>query len=97
MQTLESILTTLREHKSDLQERYGIRNLAVFGSYARGEQTPESDIDIMVELGDVQLGMEYFQLVYDLRDLFSQRVDVVSRGALKPRQFDHIQNDLQYI
>ncbi|SEH06053.1 nucleotidyltransferase family protein [Candidatus Venteria ishoeyi] len=93
---LTGILRILRVHKKQLQAHYGIRRLAVFGSRARGEQDSESDIDILVELGDTPLGLRYFALVREIAALFPVKTDVVSRTALKPRYFEAIKEDLHY-
>ena len=93
--TLLDILTTLRQHKSRLQDRYGIRRLAVFGSYARGEQKLDSDIDILVELGEKPLGMAYFSLVREIAALFPIKTEVISHAAIKPRYLATIQEDLR--
>jgi predicted nucleotidyltransferase len=50
MHTLQSILEKLRKHKPELQRKYPISRLGIFGSYARGEATMDSDIDIAVEI-----------------------------------------------
>jgi len=49
VRNLEEIRWVLREHLPDLRARYGVRSLALFGSYVRGEQEAESDLDILVE------------------------------------------------
>ena len=92
---LAQILSCLRRHKADLQSKYGIHRLAVFGSYARGEQTSDSDIDILVELGDKPLGLAYFSMVREVAALFPLKTEVVSRDAIKPRYYDAIKKDLK--
>ncbi len=49
MKTLNEIKKILLEHKQELKEKYKVKSIAIFGSYARGEQTEKSDIDILVE------------------------------------------------
>ncbi len=49
MVNLEKIKKILKEHKKDLEEKYNVKSIAIFGSYVRGTQTKESDIDILVE------------------------------------------------
>ncbi|MDY6991726.1 MAG: nucleotidyltransferase family protein [Pseudomonadota bacterium] len=95
--TLSDILVTLRQHKLRLQSRYGVRRLAVFGSYARGEQGPHSDIDILVELGEKPLGLAYFSLVRDIAALFPIKTEVVSFAALKPRYLAAILEELHEV
>ena len=63
MRTLGEILSILARHKPELRARFGVLELAIFGSYARGEATPVSDVDILVAL-ERPLGWE----IVDLRD-----------------------------
>lgn len=82
---LHSIYSILREHRSILRERYGVRSLGVFGSWVRGAQTKRSDIDILVEIDDDALSLfEFIELREYLRDLLGVRVDLVERSTLKP-------------
>jgi hypothetical protein len=70
----------------EICRRYGVKEMAVFGSAARGEMGPGSDIDIMVELApDSQLGLDFFRMEEGLSVLFGRRVDLGAKGALKPR------------
>jgi uncharacterized protein len=66
--------------------RYGVRELSLFGSAARGEMRPESDIDIMVEFeSDVRIGLIRFESLADeLELLVRRRVDLVTKHGLKP-------------
>lgn len=73
----------LREHMPDLRKRYGVRSLGVFGSYARGEETPRSDLDILVEFAQVPDLFKFMDLEDHLRALLSIKVELVSRKALK--------------
>lgn len=97
MLALTDIVDLLRRHKAALQEKYGIKALAVFGSFARGEQTPDSDIDILIEQGQPSLGWNYFALAYELNHILQHKTDMVTRDALKPRYFDAIKNELVYV
>ena len=78
-------LDTLRRSESDLRAR-GVRRAAVFGSVARGDSRPDSDVDIMVEI-DPEARLTVFDYA-DLKDyiagLFDGPVDVVNRDGLKP-------------
>jgi predicted nucleotidyltransferase len=67
--------------------RYGVKELAVFGSAVRGQIGPDSDIDIMVEFEPgVRVGLIKFEsLVEELEALASRRVDLVTKRGLKPR------------
>ncbi len=76
----------------DLCRRYSVRELAVFGSAARGEMRPDSDIDLLVEfLPDAEIGLlEHAGLMLDLSDLLGRKVDLVSKRGLKPLIRDSI-------
>ena len=81
----EQILSTLRANERELRHR-GVLHVALFGSVARGEATPASDIDIMIEIEpDAPVGVyEYVGIKQYIADLFPRPVDVVDREALKP-------------
>ena len=71
---------------ADLCRRYHVRELSVFGSAARGEMRPESDIDLLVEfLPGAQVDLvDHAGLMLDLSRLLGRRVDLVSKNGLKP-------------
>ncbi|MFN2440468.1 MAG: nucleotidyltransferase family protein [Chitinophagaceae bacterium] len=90
------ILQELRKLKPILQQKYGLSEIALFGSYSRDEQTRESDIDIMVDFSS-PIGIEYFNLVYTLNDAFKNwKVQVVSKKGIKQKYFDRLKQDLLY-
>ena len=71
---------------ADLCRRYQVRELSVFGSAARGDMRPDSDIDLLVEfLPDAYVSLiEHAGLMLDLAKLLGRKVDLVSKKALKP-------------
>jgi len=81
----QQILDRLRENERALRER-GVTHAALFGSRARGDNRPDSDIDIMIEIAPdaVQDVYAYVGLKNYIADLFTGSVDVVDREALKP-------------
>jgi predicted nucleotidyltransferase len=81
----EDALLILRRHESDLRAR-GVRRAALFGSVVRGENRPDSDIDIMIEIEpEADIGVfEYAGIKQYIASLFDGPVDVVSRDNLKP-------------
>lgn len=94
--TLANVLQLLRAHRADLFDRYPLGTLAVFGSVSRGDNGPESDVDIMVEFTQ-PVGMEFIRLADELEEILSCKVDLVTRKGVKDRYFKYIEPDLQYV
>jgi len=65
-----------------IAQKYGVKKLALFGSYARGEQKETSDIDFLIEMGRI-LGWEFYGLINDLEDDLGVHVDVLTYSTLK--------------
>jgi predicted nucleotidyltransferase len=93
----DAVIATLKAHRADL-ERKGVIHAALFGSVARGEAGPESDIDIAIEMDyDVVGGLwEYSALKQQIADLFSSPVDVVNQRTLKPGIRESVARDVIY-
>ncbi len=70
--------------------------MALFGSYSRGEQKKNSDVDIMVELNG-PLGLRFLHLNYDIENLLHKKVDLVSKRGIRPQYFAAIEPDLIYV
>jgi hypothetical protein len=65
-----------------IAQRYGVKKLALFGSYARGDQKETSDIDFVIDKGRIQ-GLEFYGFINDLEDDFGVHVDVLTYDTLK--------------
>ena len=92
MLTVEVDLERLRE----VCERYGIASLEVFGSFARGECQPDSDVDLLYGLKpDARLGFSLFDLEDELATLFGRPVDLVARKAINKYIRDRVLSDAQ--
>lgn len=85
--TLADIKQILQAQKPYLAEKYGVTEIGIFGSYVRGEQRPESDLDVLIELTDPPtislLGL--VDLEYYLSDLLGVKVETAIKRNLKPR------------
>lgn len=81
--TLEDIIEVLRGHLPMLRKQYGVKSLAVFGSYVKGRQHKGSDLDILVEFEHAPTLFTFMDLEEELSSLLGVRVDLVSLKALK--------------
>ncbi|WP_374631663.1 nucleotidyltransferase family protein [Ferrovibrio sp.] len=84
-QTVDAILQRLRVLQPELKRRYPIRSLGVFGSYVRGEQRPDSDLDILIEPGDGMTLVDFVGLRDELSDALGLTVELANKRSLKPR------------
>lgn len=90
------ILTILQNRKSYFFEKYKINQLAIFGSYARGNNNERSDLDILVDF-KLSPGIEYIDLAEELENLLKIKVDVVSKNAIKEKYLKYILKDMIYV
>lgn len=95
MTSAGEIQAILRECLPELRKKYGVTSIGVFGSYARGEASPDSDIDIMVEF-DRPIGWELVDLADLLESRLHHTVDLVIRRSLHPLIRDAILAEVQY-
>nr|WP_319420640.1 nucleotidyltransferase family protein [Pleurocapsa sp. FMAR1] len=85
------------EHKPLLQEDYKIRELGIFGSYIRQEQTETSDIDLLVEFSEIPSLLKFVNLENYLSDNLGVKVDLVHKNGLKPRIEKRILAEVIYL
>lgn len=97
MYTLDEIKFILAKAKPELQKKYPLSKLGIFGSYARGDFNEKSDIDMLVDFDDRIAGMKYITLAHEIASLFKIKVDVVSMGGIKPKYFKYVSEDLIYV
>ena len=98
MTTKEYIISTLKSNRSDLTAK-GIREVGLFGSYARNEQTELSDIDILIDFDPEKETFDNYMAVYELLEkLFKDtKVEVVTKNGLSPYIGPKILNEVQYV
>lgn len=97
MKTIAEIRTLLAEHKNEIVENYGVKEMGVFGSYLREEQKETSDIDILVEFKRPVGMLTFINLKNYLSDLFGINVDLVTKKALKTRIGQRILSEVVYV
>jgi uncharacterized protein len=91
--SLKEILEILREQIPLLRERYNVETLEVFGSYVRGDQKKDSDLDILVTFKEAPGLLTFIAIENYLSDLLSIKVDLVMKDSLKPRIGEQIQRE----
>lgn len=95
---MEEVLQILRKELPYLRKEYGVERIAVYGSFAKGDQTKKSDVDILVQLVK-PLGLKFVELAYHLEKVLGREVDLATFEALhrsleNPR-YKHIALDIQ--
>ncbi len=90
----EVILNSLKRLKPELQARYFVEEIGLFGSVLRGEQKKSSDIDILVEFSKPIGFFKFLELEEYLGTVLGAKVDLVSKKALKPRIGQQILNEV---
>lgn len=102
--TRERVLQTLRGRLPDIREKYGVRRIALYGSFARDTQQAKSDVDLLVELSR-PLGFEFVGLTEYLERMLKRKVDLATfetydRTKQDPRRrhiAEHIEKDLVFV
>lgn len=83
MYTKQIILAKLKNAMPELVRKYPLKNIGILGSYARGEATEKSDIDIAVEI-DGYMGLRFVAMADEIESLFGIKTDVVRIASIKP-------------
>jgi uncharacterized protein len=100
MITREEIIEQLRSRLAELHSAYGVLKIGLFGSFARGNPGPDSDIDLVVEF-DRPIGMKFMDFSDYLQSLFNRRVDVLTlagvEGIRNKRIAEEIRGSILYV
>ena len=96
MKTLEEIEKIIKQYQRELEEKYKVKRIGVFGSYARGEQIEGSDIDVLVEFKE-PVGFLFIHLADFLEEILKSEVDLVTPDAIKPNRRRYIMEDVSYV
>jgi predicted nucleotidyltransferase len=91
------VLAELRRHRSDMEQRFAIKRLSVFGSAARDELHEDSDIDVLVEFKGKAIFDGYMNLKSYLETLLGREVDLVTHDAVKPRMRPMIEQEAIHV
>lgn len=96
MKKLEEIIKILNHHKKELEEKYKVKSLAIFGSYVLGEQSEKSDIDFLVEFKE-PVAFTFIHLADFLEEILQIKVDLITPDAIKPNRQKYIMEKLVYV
>lgn len=96
VKTRDEVINCLKANKEELQKKFPLKSIALFGSYARNEQTDESDIDVMVEFSE-PVGFEFIDLMEELEQMLNHKIDLISRKGLKTHYLPYIDSDAIYV
>lgn len=85
----------LRMIVSDIAKQYGVKKVALFGSYSTGKQTPESDIDLLIDKGDIKGLFMFNSFINSLQDKLGKNVDVMTYDSIDRSLIkDYINNEI---
>jgi hypothetical protein len=79
----QQALAVLHTHRAEIVQRFGVRHLALFGSTARGDARPDSDVDVLVDFSEGATLRGYMGLKFYLEAVLNQAVDLVTQQALR--------------
>ena len=94
--TRAQIIAVLTENYAGLAQQFSVASLALFGSYARNEQTPQSDIDLLVTFSQ-PVGFGFMHLANRLEALLGKRVDLIAADGIRPNRRDSILASLIHV
>jgi predicted nucleotidyltransferase len=90
----EAVLELLARHMDEMRHRFDVRSLALFGSHARDEARPDSDVDLLVEFSGPVTFLGFMDLTDYLERLFGTRVDLTTTEDLKSRVRPYVEKEL---
>lgn len=97
METVERIQKILESSKEELKKRYKVKEIGIFGSYVRGEQSEKSDLDILIDFYEKPDLFEFIEIEEYLSKLVGTKVDLIMKSALKPYISKYILEEAVYI
>lgn len=95
--TSDEILGFLREHKTEIAERFGVASHGVAGSFARGEAKEDNEIDIIADLHSHNTFHSFFGLLHYLQDALPHKIDLATSASIKPLVREQIMKDIRYV
>ena len=93
----KELLHILRQHKPILEERFGVTELALFGSFARDQATEKSDVDIIVKFNGPATSKGYFGTLFYIEDLLGRTVDLATNKSLRSEILPFVERDTIHV
>lgn len=90
----DSVTIELRKQLPFLKENFGVQRIALFGSYVRGTQNKNSDIDLVIDY-DRPMGFKYFELCDYLENIFERKVEVLTPGSIKSIRVKKVKSQIE--
>lgn len=97
MMTLEKIKLILKRNKQVLKNEFKVKQLGIFGSFVRGEQKKNSDVDILVSFSETPGLFDFMKVENQLSVMLKRKVDLVMKGSLKPTIGKHIMSEVEFV
>ena len=89
-----SVKELLDEHMDELKRRFGVKRIGIFGSCARGEETPKSDVDILVEFNEPTFD-NFMNLSFYLEELFGRKVDILTPEGIRSIRYKEVAENIK--
>ena len=97
MKTLIEIENIIKSHKDELEKKYHVKTIGIFGSYARNEQEDKSDLDVLIDFAEPVGFFSFLDLEEYLENLLELKIDLVTPNALKPYMGKMIIEEVRYL
>lgn len=89
-----AVKETLASRKGEIMKRFGVKHIGLFGSCARGEETENSDVDVLVEFEEPSFD-NFMDLAFYLEDLFGRKVDILTPEGVRSIRFKEVAETIQ--
>ena len=96
MKELATIKQIIKELKPELEKKFHVSSIGIFGSVVRNDFSENSDVDVIVDFSQ-PIGIEFIDLANLLEEKFHEQVDLVSKKGIKPQYFSSIENEIVYV
>ncbi|QTA38389.1 nucleotidyltransferase family protein [Thermosipho ferrireducens] len=93
---LTTILNILREHKQELIQKFAVKKIGVYGSFVRGEEKLESDVDIYIEFDINKITFDkYYELSEYLESIIGRKVDIITKDGVETIRIPYIKEEIK--